>query len=316
VRIIFTGTSSFGIPILKLLIALQKNIVAVVTQPDRPAGRGKRMLASPIKILASQSGLYLCQPEDINADSAVQEIAGLYPDLIILVAYGQILSSKILQLPTQGCLNIHPSLLPKYKGPAPINWVLIKGEQETGVTFLFMNERIDAGDIILQKRIKILPEENFEQLSIRLAIESANLLEEVLLTIERGEYERFPQPKEKYFYARKINKDDCRIDWHQKAIEIYNLVRGLTPLPGVYTEFKDKRIKISETSLLVKIKINNNLSQQKPGTIVKLNKNGIMVLAGDGNYIVIKKLIPAGSKEMDASGFINGYHVEIGDSFN
>jgi methionyl-tRNA formyltransferase len=316
VRIIFTGTSSFGIPILKLLIALQKNIVAVVTQPDRPAGRGKRMLASPIKILASQSGLYLCQPEDINADSAVQEIAGLHPDLIILVAYGQILSSKILQLPTQGCLNIHPSLLPKYKGPAPINWVLIKGEQETGVTFLFMNERIDAGDIILQKRIKILPEENFEQLSIRLAIESANLLEEVLLTIERGEYERFPQPKEKYFYARKINKDDCRIDWHQKAIEIYNLVRGLTPLPGVYTEFKDKRIKISETSLLVKIKINNNLSQQKPGTIVKLNKNGIMVLAGDGNYIVIKKLIPAGSKEMDASGFINGYHVEIGDSFN
>ncbi len=315
-RIIFTGTSSFGIPILKLLIALQKNIVAVVTQPDRPAGRGKRMLASPIKILASQSGLYLCQPEDINADSAVQEIAGLHPDLIILVAYGQILSSKILQLPTQGCLNIHPSLLPKYKGPAPINWVLIKGEQETGVTFLFMNERIDAGDIILQKRIKILPEENFEQLSIRLAIESANLLEEVLLTIERGEYERFPQPKEKYFYARKINKDDCRIDWHQKAIEIYNLVRGLTPLPGVYTEFKDKRIKISETSLLVKIKINNNLSQQKPGTIVKLNKNGIMVLAGDGNYIVIKKLIPAGSKEMDASGFINGYHVEIGDSFN
>ena len=315
-RIIFTGTSSFGIPILKQLIALQKNIVAVVTQPDRPAGRGKRMLASPIKILASQSGLYLCQPEDINADSAVQEIAGLHPDLIILVAYGQILSSKILQLPTQGCLNIHPSLLPKYKGPAPINWVLIKGEQETGVTFLFMNERIDAGDIILQKRIKILPEENFEQLSIRLAIESANLLEEVLLTIERGEYERFPQPKEKYFYARKINKDDCRIDWHQKAIEIYNLVRGLTPLPGVYTEFKDKRIKISETSLLVKIKINNNLSQQKPGTIVKLNKNGIMVLAGDGNYIVIKKLIPAGSKEMDASGFINGYHVEIGDSFN
>jgi len=316
VRIIFTGTSSFGIPILKLLIALQKNIVAVVTQPDRPAGRGKRMLASPIKILASQSGLYLCQPEDINADSAVQEIAGLHPDLIILVAYGQILSSKILQLPTQGCLNIHPSLLPKYKGPAPINWVLIKGEQETGVTFLFMNERIDAGDIILQKRIKILPEENFEQLSIRLAIESANLLEEVLLTIERGEYERFPQPKEKYFYARKINKDDCRIDWHQKAIEIYNLVRGLTPLPGVYTEFKDKRIKISETSLLEKIKINNNLFQQKPGTIVKLNKNGIMVLAGDGNYIVIKKLIPAGSKEMDASGFINGYHVEIGDSFN
>lgn len=315
-RIIFTGTSSFGIPILKLLIALQKNIVAVVTQPDRPAGRGKRMLASPIKILASQSGLYLCQPEDINADSAVQEIAGLHPDLIILVAYGQILSSKILQLPTQGCLNIHPSLLPKYKGPAPINWVLIKGEQETGVTFLFMNERIDAGDIILQKRIKILPEENFEQLSIRLAIESANLLEEVLLTIERGEYERFPQPKEKYFYARKINKDDCRIDWHQKAIEIYNLVRGLTPLPGVYTEFKDKRIKISETSLLEKIKINNNLFQQKPGTIVKLNKNGIMVLAGDGNYIVIKKLIPAGSKEMDASGFINGYHVEIGDSFN
>ena len=174
-RIIFIGTSSFGVPVLERLIDLKKNIVAGITQPDRSGGRGKKVLPSPIKIKAFQAGLLLFQPENINTDNAIQKIKRLQPDLIILVAYGQILSGKILKIPTLGCLNIHPSLLPKYKGPAPINWTLIKGEEETGITYLFMNEKIDAGDIILQKKITILPEENFEHLSSRLAAESANL---------------------------------------------------------------------------------------------------------------------------------------------
>lgn len=315
-RIIFIGTSSFGVPILERLISLKKNIVAVVTQPDKPGGRGKKVLSSPIKIKASQAGLFLFQPENINTDSAIQEIKRLQPDLIILVAYGQILSGKILEIPTLGCLNIHPSLLPKYKGPAPINWTLIKGEEETGITFLFMNEKIDAGDIILQKKISILPEENFEHLSLRLAAESANLLEEVLSSIESGEYKRFPQQKEKYFYARKICKDDCCIDWNQKAIDIINLVRGLACLPGSFTEFKGRRIKISEASMVKNSDKSVDYSSQKPGTIVELSRIAIMVLAGDRRLVVIKKLIPAGSKEMDASAFINGYHIKVGDTFN
>ncbi len=315
-RIIFVGTSSFGVPLLKRLISLKKNIVAVITQPDRPGGRGKKILSSPVKILGSSKGLYLFQPENINSESSIQEIKRLHPDLIILVAYGQILSGKVLGIPTLGCLNIHPSLLPEYKGPAPINWTLIKGEKETGITFLFMNEKIDAGDIILQKKINILPEENFEQLSTRLSVESANLLEEVLSSIEKGVCERLPQSRAKHFYARKINKDDCCIDWNQKAVDIYNLVRGLACLPGSFTEFKGRRIKISEASMLENSNNNISYSNQKPGTIVKLSRTAIMVLAGDGEIVAIKKLIPAGSKEMDASAFINGYHVKVGDTFN
>ncbi len=315
-KIIFIGTSSFGVSILEKLISLKKDIVAVVTQPDRPGGRGKKLLSSPIKKLTANTGLNLFQPEDINSDSAAREIARLNPDLIILVAYGQILAGKILQLPTLGCLNIHPSLLPRYRGPAPINWVLIKGEKETGITFLFMNEKIDAGDIILQKRIDILPGDNYDKLSSRLASESANLLEEVLYSLEKGQYQRVSQQKSKYFYARKINKEDCRIDWNGKAIDIYNLVRGLTSFPGSFTEFKGKRIKISEVSLTEKLEPDSNYSSKKPGSIVKLSQTGIMVITGDGNLIALKRVIPSGSKEMDASGFINGYHINVGDSFD
>ncbi|MBP8718564.1 MAG: methionyl-tRNA formyltransferase [Candidatus Caldatribacteriota bacterium] len=315
-RIIFIGTSSFGVPILRKLISLLENVVAVITQPDRPAGRGKRVKASPIKELASQFGLYLFQPENINADDAIEEIAGLKPDLIILVAYGQILSGKILSIPVYGCLNIHPSLLPKYKGPAPIHWTLIKGEEETGISFLFMNEKIDAGDIICQKKIKILPEENFEQLEERLAEESAEMLEQVLSMIKKGEYQLTPQPKEKCFYARKLTKSDCRIDWGRTGREIFNLTRGLTYLPGAYTEFKGRRIKITKVNLLEKSVAEHNLIQQKPGTIIKVEKEGIQVLTGDNTIIVIKRLVPSGAKEMDVLEFINGYHPQIGDEFN
>lgn len=314
-RIIFMGTSSFGVPILKKLIDLKKNIVAVVTQPDRPSGRGKKTQPSPIKTVAMQSDLNVIQPEDINDKNTISEIRRLQPDLIILVAYGQILSSQVLKLPSKGCLNIHPSLLPKYKGPAPINWTLIKGEEETGITFLFMNEKIDAGDVIFQKRIKILPGENFEELYSRLAAQSAQLLPEVLFTVKKGEYKKIPQPKEKYFYARKLCKEDCRIDWNQNSKEVVNLIRGLTFLPCAYTEYKGKRIKVVEAVRLERLEEPKKVLRQQPGTIVELSKNGIMVLAGDGNVVIIKKVIPAGSQEMDASGFINGYQVKTGDSF-
>ncbi len=315
-KIIFIGTSSFGIPILKKLISLKKNIVMVITQPDRPGGRGKKMLSSPVKKLTLESNLQLFQPENINTDSSAEEIARIHPDLIILVAYGQILSGKILKIPTLGCLNIHPSLLPKYRGPAPINWTIIKGEKETGISFLFMDEKIDTGDIIFQNRMKILPGENFDQLSSRLAEESAGLLEKVLLSIEKSDYKKITQQKGKMFYARKINKDDCRIDWNQRAVDINNLIRGLTSLPGAYTEFNGRRVKITETSLPQKTKANINTNEQKAGTINGIFENGLEVITGDGDTIIIHKLVPAGSKEMDALAFSNGYHIKIGDIFN
>ncbi len=314
-KIIFIGTSSFGNPVLKKLITLEENIVAVITQPDRASGRGKRIKASPVKEVALEHGLYLFQPENINAESSLQKIKKLGPDLIILIAYGQILSEELLNIPTLGCLNVHPSLLPGYKGSAPVQWTLIRGEEEAGISFLFMNEKVDAGDIILQKKIKILPEENYLELSKRLSIKSAEMIKEVLDRINRGNYKKVSQPRGKYFYARKINKTDCQINWNNRGVDIFNLIRGVTYVPGAYTQFKGKNIKITKALLQTRAETNKDLPSAAPGDIVMADKNGIQVLTGDNTRIVIKRLILPGSKEMDVSQFINGHQIKIGDSF-
>lgn len=289
--------------------------MAVITQPDRPSGRGKRIQASPIKEVALDYGLFLLQPENINSEDMIQEIHQLKPDLLILVAYGQILKAQVLKIPILGCLNVHPSLLPKYKGPAPIHWTLIRGEKETGISFLFMNEKIDAGDMILQKRIEIFPEENYKELSKRLANTSAEMIKGVLARIRTGNYKKTPQPQEKFFYARKLNKNDCRINWKNHGKDIFHLIRGVTDIPGAYTEFKGKRIKITKASYLNEIENKQEIAKKKPGDVVKITKQGLYVLAGNQSMLIIKRLILPGSKEMDISQFINGYQIRIGDSF-
>ncbi|MFW6134591.1 MAG: methionyl-tRNA formyltransferase [Elusimicrobiota bacterium] len=315
-RIIYVGTSEFGKPVLKKLISSDENILAVITQPDRPSGRGGKIQASPIKEVALDYGIKILQPENINHVSAIRQIKALNPDLIILVAYGQILSGEVLNIPALGCLNIHPSLLPKYKGPSPIQWTLIRGEKETGISFLFMNEKIDAGDIIMQKKIEIFPEETYRELSKRLAQESADLIGIVLQKIKEGNFAKISQPRDRFFYARKLNKKDCRINWNRSGVDIFNLIRGVTDIPGAYAEFKGKRIKITKVSLLRKTEHNQQISDKYPGDIIRVEKNGLYVLAGDQSLIIIKRLVLSGSKEMDVSQFINGYHLKKGDSFN
>ena len=315
-RIIFVGTSSFGIPVLKKIISLREDIVAIITQPDRPAGRGKRITASPIKEVALEHGLNIFQPDSINSEESIQKIKDYKPDLIVLIAYGQILSKDVLKIPINGCLNVHPSLLPHYKGSAPIQWTIIKGEKETGISFLFMNEKIDAGDIILQKKIKILPGENCQQLSTRLAEESAKMMPEVLDNIKKGNYKEIPQPEGRFFYARKIGKTDCRINWENNGADIINLIRGVAYMPCAYTEFKGKRIKITRALLFKNAGENYDIFQKKPGDIIEVKKEGILVLTGDNTYVQIKRLILPGSKEMDVAQFINGYCINVGDSFN
>lgn len=315
-RIIFVGTSTFGIPVLKKIIVSEEEVVAIITQPDRPAGRGKRIKASPIKELALEYDLPIFQPENINSEDSIKKIKEFAPDLIILIAYGQILSGEVLRIPTYGCLNVHPSSLPYYKGSAPIQWTIIRGEEETGISFLFMNEKIDAGDIILQKKIKILPEENCQQLSERLAEESAKMIPEVLNNIKEGNYNKIPQPQGKYFYARKINKLDCRINWNNRGIDIINLIRGIAYTPCACTEFKGKRIKITQASLIENIERYHSIAQKNPGDIMEVSKEGIVVLTGDRTCVKIKRLILPGSKEMNVSQFINGYSISIEDSFD
>ncbi len=314
-KIIFIGTSSFGIPVLKKLISLKEDIIAVITQPDRRGGRGKRIQASPVKEIALAQGLYLFQPENINSENSIREIKRLQPDLIILISYGQILSGKILDIPACGCLNVHPSLLPDYKGPAPIQWTLIRGEKDTGITFLFMNEKIDAGDMILQEKVHIMPEENYQELSRRLAIKGSEMIEEALDKIRRRDYQRISQPVKKTFYARKLTKTDCQIKWDHSGEDIYNLIKGVTYFPGAFTEYKGKRIKITRALLLADASADQDLSGRKPGEIVAVSKKGIQVLAGDGTRVSIQCLILPGSKEMEVSQFINGYPIEIGDTF-
>lgn len=314
-RIIFIGTSLFGIPVLKKLILSGEKIIAVVTQPDRPSGRGKRIQAPPIKEIALANNLALLQPENINDGHVIQKIKELKPDLMILVAYGQILSKEVLDIPTLGCLNIHPSLLPKYRGSAPIQWAIIRGETETGISFLFMNEKIDSGDIIAQKKVEILPEETFRELNQRLASKSAEMIEVILEKIKIGNFQKISQTQERYFYARKLNKMDCRIHWENDAVNIYNLIRGLSPVPGAYTEFKGKKIKIIKAALSKENGITRELDYGKPGYIVNVKKEGLFVLSGDYKQIIVQRLILSGSKEMDVSQFINGYHVNNSDYF-
>lgn len=315
-RIIFVGTSSFGIPVLKKIISLGEKVIAIITQPDRPAGRGKRLQISPIKEVALEYGLNLLQPEDINSEGSIETIKELSPDLIILIAYGQILSGKVLEIPNFGCLNVHPSLLPHYKGSAPIQWSIMRGEKETGISFLFMNEKIDSGDIILQKKVKILPGENYQELSKKLSLESAEMIAEIINNIKQGCCKKISQPTGKYFYARKIEKEDCQINWNNSGIEIINLIRGIAYSPCAFTEFNGKRIKITRASFKNINGVDMDLYQGRPGEILNVSKKGIQVLAGDNTSVLITRLIFPGSNEMDVSQFISGHNIEAGDMFS
>jgi len=314
-RIVFIGTSTFGIPVLRKLINLKENIVGVVTQPDRPCGRGKKIQPTPIKEIALKYAISVFQPEDINSQNSIKEIKKFDPELIILIAYGQILKGQVLDIPSRGCLNVHPSLLPKYKGSAPIQWAIIRGEQETGISFLFMNEKIDSGDIVLQKKVKIIPGENFQQLSQRLADESAEILPELLDNIKNGNIKKIAQPKGNYFYARKICKTDCKIDWLCSGADIINLIKGIAYLPCAFAVIKNKRIKITEAELIPKEETEEKKQIAVPGEIVSVSKKGLQVMTGDNSSVLIKRLIIPGRKEMDVAQFINGYQIEAGNKF-
>ncbi|MBN2395682.1 MAG: methionyl-tRNA formyltransferase [Candidatus Atribacteria bacterium] len=315
-KIIFIGTSSFGIPVLKKLLLLNEQIITVISQPDRPSGRGKIIQATPVKEIAIANGLKILQPENINDERIIQTIKELKPDLMILIAFGQILNKNILDIPTLGCINVHPSLLPKYRGPAPIQWAIIRGEKETGISILFLNEKIDSGDIILQKKVNIFPEENFQELHQRLSLESAEMIEMVLEKIKTGNYQKIIQSQEDQFYARKLTKIDCRVQWEKSSVDIYNLIRGLSPNPGAYTEFRERTIKIIKASLNKENVTDYSPRDGKPGSLVHASKDGLYALSGDYHQVIIQRLVVSGSKEMDASQFINGYRIKKGDFFN
>jgi len=308
--IIFMGTPEFSVPTLRILLENGYDVQAVVTQPDRPKGRGRKVIPSPVKALADRYKIPVLQPEKVRAPEVQQTLKNIAPDVIVVVAYGQILPESILQIPRLGCINIHASLLPKYRGAAPIQWAIIQGEKETGITTMLMDKGMDTGDILLQKSVPIEEEDTAGTLHDKLALVGAELLFQTLQHLERGTITPKPQNHDIATYIPLLKKEDGRIDWQRPASRIYDKVRGLLPWPVAYTYFKGKTVKL----LKVKVEqepVNTNLLVS--GTVVALdNITGPVIATGKG-YIRILEIQPENKKPMRCSDFCRGYHLTVGD---
>jgi len=311
-RIIFIGTAEFGVPVLKAIIKNKENNIQVITQPDRIGGRGNKILPPPVKKVAMLYNIEIMQPENINEPEIVKKIIDLKPDIILVVAYGQILSEKVLDIPKIGCINIHGSLLPAYRGAAPINWAIINGEKETGITYIYMKRKVDAGDMIAQFKIDILPDESFGELSNRLSKLSAETVDHVLDSLKMCQLHRITQNKTEVSFTRKMTKKDGEVNWNNSSGKIYDSIRGTTPYPGAYTYYKERKLKIIRAKLILEDESHVS-TRDVPGTIVAVDKEGLYVATGDCGRIRVEKLIPAGAKEMTAGQFINGNKIKIGD---
>ncbi len=302
-KIIFFGSGAFGLPSLSALIKAKENLVAVITAPDKPKGRGLKLNETPIKEKAISYNLPVLQPEDTKEPYFREALFSLNPDLGILIAFGSILNKEIINLPKMGIINLHPSLLPKYRGSAPIPRAIIKGEKETGNSIIKINEGVDSGAIIIQERAKIKPEDTARSLSERMAEEGASLLLEAICILKEGRVELKIQDEKEATFAPKLKKSDGLIDWKKEANEIYNLVRGLNPWPSAYTYLEGKRLKIWETEV--------KEEQGKSGEIIKADKNGILV-GCKKDSLLIKSLQLEGKKKISAGEFLRGHSLEIG----
>ena len=265
-KILFMGTPDIASGCLEKLIEKKYDVIGVVTQPDKQVGRGKKIVFSPVKQVAIENNLPVYQPIRAKEESFVNEIKNLNPDVIVVVAYGQLLSKEFLDIPKYGCINVHVSLLPKYRGAAPINWVIINGEQKTGVSTLFMDEGLDSGDVILQSEFKLDDEITAGELHDKMTVEGSELLCETLDLIKEGKAPRTPQNHDEFTYAPIMDKNLGHVDFSKTAREIHNLVRGVNPWPSAYTTYMDKKMKVWKTKVL------DEKSTKKPGTIIKVDK--------------------------------------------
>jgi methionyl-tRNA formyltransferase len=306
-KTIFMGTPTFAIPTLKALIESPHTVQSVVTQPDRPAGRGRKIRPSPVKSLSLEHRIPLLQPPRID-DSFVDNVKRLRPDVIVVVAFGQKLPGSLLAVPPLGCINLHASLLPRYRGSAPINWALIGGEEKTGVTTMIMDEGIDTGDILLQEETLIRSDDNTLTLHDRLSQIGATALMKTLERLRQGTMRPIPQDDSLATYAPRLKKEDGRIDWAQEANEIFNRIRGLTPWPGTFTMLETKTIRILTAKVL------DEGGEKPPGTIYRISDEGISVATGRKN-LLISELHPQDRKPMKASEFIRGHRVKEGARF-
>jgi len=316
-KIIFMGTPDFACSSLLALIESKHNIVGVITQPDRRKGRGMKISLSPVKELALGNNLNIYQPSNINDPEFIDLLRKISPDLIAIVAFGQILSKEILELPKYGCINLHASLLPKYRGAAPIPWAILAGEEKTGVTTFYLSEKVDGGDTILQREEGIRENDTTVTLSKRLADMGTELLIETIDKIEKEVAARIPQDKEKATYAPRLKKEDGLIDWKKSASQIERLVRAMDPRPGAYIYVQSPKSKVQSQLKIWKAEVISDVRYQisdirQPGEIVDITKEGMVVAGGEG-FLLVKEVQPPGKKRMSASSFSSGYRIKTGD---
>lgn len=302
------GTPAFSVPILRMLMEEDYEVVLVVTQPDRPVGRKKIMTPTPVKEEALRLGLPVYQPQKIKNPEEFQAVLDLEPDLIVTAAFGQILPTELLETPQLGAINVHASLLPEYRGGAPIHQAIIDGQQKTGVTIMYMLDRLDAGDIISQTYVSIDNQDHTGSMFEKLSTAGTELLKQTLPSIIQETNDRILQDETQVTFARNISREQEQIDWNKTAEQLYNQVRGLHPWPVAYTNFKQDNMKIWWSEIV---------DQEKtgiPGRVVELTEDAVHVQTGKG-ILAITELQPAGKKRMTAKDYLTGPKIEVGDSF-
>lgn len=307
-KIIFMGTPQFAVPSLEALIAAGHSVMAVVTQPDKPQGRGMSSLPSPVKKAALDRGIPVFAPLKLKDESFIKELQGLGADFFVVVAYGKILPRHVLDIPPKGCVNLHASLLPKYRGAAPINWAIVNGEKETGVSTMLMDSGMDTGPVLLEKRVAIGADDTAEDLAKRLSTEGAALLAETIKLLSEGGIRPREQDGSNATYAPILKKEDGAIDWRNTAEGIKDLMRGLYPWPGAYTRWKGYTIKVLSGRAV------DCPAGKPPGTVVGVSKEGIRVATAKGVF-EITELQPENKKRMPAGDFARGYRIAEGDEF-
>ena len=306
-RIVYMGTPDFAVPSLNALVEAGHDVCGVFSQPDKPVGRHQNKLkATPVKECALSHNIPVFQPISMKEGTAYEQLKELNPELIVVAAYGRLLPEEILNLPPKGCINVHSSLLPKYRGAAPINWAVVNGDAETGVTIMHMAKELDAGDIIGQVVTPIDPNEFVEQVHDRLAQLGGKLLVEVVSQLEQGTAARTPQDPAQVTYAPMLSRELCPIDWNQSAKTIHNKVRGLVPWPATSTNcFTAEPVKVFNVTET------GEKTGKGPGTVVAAGKEGIDIACGDGLVLRILELQAPGSRRMAAADYLRGHPIDV-----
>lgn len=304
-RVVFMGTPDFAVAVLRRLVEDQWDVAAVYTQPDKPKNRGMKLVPTPVKEYAVTHGIPVYQPESCRDEAVLAQLRGLEPDVIVVAAYGKLLPQALLDIPKKAIINVHSSLLPQYRGAAPINWAVLNGDEETGVTIQYMAAELDAGDILLAKKTAIDPQEDAAQLYGRLAELGGEAASEALALLERGEAPRIPQVYgPQYQYASMLSREMSPLDWNRPAQTLVNQVRGLIPWPCASTDVAGVRWKVFRAHV-------GEETGKAPGTILSADKNGVAVACGDGRALVITELQADGGRRMAAADYLRGHPVNV-----